>query len=232
MFNKALRFFRTRIEILFGMLARHSFMNGSGYSVETVRKLFHLMWEMEKLAYDQRPTEMHHAKVVNVEERIAFLNPKGGDCMCGWRKMYAHDKDRPKYDKRRDLIANRCVRNGNAAKIRAWAGKPSKHCKKNAKKSKAQALYQVISQRADLNEHERTKMLKPLQAEQKIVDDAVAEVRTAPQTITTEGTRSHHSHFKRDREEAVIADESEDEFSSSESLEEGSSGMGSTTSED
>ena len=146
--------------------------------------------------------------------------------------MYAHDKDRPKYDKRRDLIANRCVRNGNAAKIRAWAGKPSKHCKKNAKKSKAQALYQVISQRADLNEHERTKMLKPLQAEQKIVDDAVAEVRTAPQPITTEGTRSHHSHFKRDREEAVIADESEDEFSSSESLEEGSSGMGSTTSED
>lgn len=239
-FNKALRFFRTRIEILFGMLVRHRFMNGSGYSVETVRKLFHLMWEMEKLAYDQRPTEMHPAKVVNVEERIAFLNPKGGDCMCAWRKVYAHDKDRPKYEKRRDRIADRCVRNGNAAKIRAWAGKPSKHGKKNAPKSKTAAFYQVLSQRPDLTEHQRTKMLKPHQDEQKIVDDALAEIRTAPQPIATGGTRSHHSHAKRDREQRdrelmadeSEADESEDDFSSSASLEEGSSGMGSSTGEE
>ena len=56
-YNKALRFFRTRIEILFGCLVRHKFFNGSGYSVETVINLFHLMWEMEKLRYDQRPSE-------------------------------------------------------------------------------------------------------------------------------------------------------------------------------
>ena len=116
------------------MLVRHKFMNGSGYSVETVRKLFHLMWEMEKLKYDQRSTEMHPAKMVNVDERIAYLNPKGTNCECGWKKVYAKDKDRPKYDQRRDRIADRCVRGGNAAKIRAWVGKSSKHGKRNAKK--------------------------------------------------------------------------------------------------
>ena len=87
-------------------------------------------------------------------------------------------------------------------------------------------------------------MLKPFQDEQKILDDAVAEVRTAPRSIAPQGSRSH----KRNREQGplmalpeappefpeALSDESEDDFTSSDShsTDKGSDGMGSSTSEE
>ena len=73
-FNKALRHSRTIVEIMFGNFQRHRFMSGSGFSVETVCILFHLMFEMEKIKYDLREEEMHPTKgrVVNLEERSAL----------------------------------------------------------------------------------------------------------------------------------------------------------------
>ena len=75
MFNKALRHSRTIVEIMFGNFQRHRFMSGSGFSVETVCILFHLMFEMEKIKYDLREEEMHPTKgrVVNLEERMKTL---------------------------------------------------------------------------------------------------------------------------------------------------------------
>ena len=65
--------------------------------------------------------------VVNVKEHMANL---GDVCTCGWAKVYAKSPDRPEYDKRRDRIAARCMKYGNADRIRAWEGKLSKHGKK------------------------------------------------------------------------------------------------------
>ena len=90
-FNKALRHSRTIVEIMFGNFQRHRFMSGSGFSVETVCILFHLMFEMEKIKYDLREEEMHPTKgrVVNLEERMKTL---GGECDCGWAKVYSTSK--------------------------------------------------------------------------------------------------------------------------------------------
>ena len=143
---------------------------------------------MEKLRYDQRPTEMHLAKVVvNVKEHMANL---GDVCTCGWAKVYAKSPDRPEYDKRRDRIAARCMKYGNADRIRAWEGKLSKHGKKNAVKSPAGALYSELRLRDDIVERDRVALLKPLRQKQKFIDDAEAELRTVPQ-LTASEPRSH-----------------------------------------
>ena len=54
---------------------------------------------------------------------------------------------RQAYDERRDRIAARCVKDGNAAKIRAWVGKSSKHAKKMPpypKRRSSTASYRMI----------------------------------------------------------------------------------------
>ena len=79
----------------------------------------------------------------------------------------AKSPDRPEYDKRRDRIAARCMKYGNADRIRAWEGKLSKHGEKNAVKSPAGALYSELRLRDDIVERDRVALLKPLRQKTK-----------------------------------------------------------------
>ena len=167
-----------------------------------------------------------------------------GICTTG-AKVYAKSELRQAYDERRDRIAARCVKDGNAAKIRAWVGKSSKHAKKNATLSEAQVEYRKLSNDPSLTEPQRVKMLKPMQLRQKIVDDAEAERRTA--YVPSPYREQFRRHRKRNRAplealpEAPLeaAPEAPDDVSTdssmdsdSDSTEKGSEGMGSSTDEE
>ena len=137
------------------------------------------------------------------------------------------------------------MKDGNAAKIRAWVGKSSKHAKKYATLSEAQVEYRKLSNDPSLTEPQRVKMLKPMQLRQKIVDDAEAERRTA--YVPSPYREQFRRHRKRNRAplealpEALLeaAPEAPDDVSTdssmdsdSDSTEKGTEAMGSSTDEE